>query len=1164
MKSYTKYHFKGRWVYLVVLAMIVGLLSGMGLSAETPKEILIGGMAVEFTDIYLTETGGEEDVDVTQPIDNGETKEVVYKLKLTHCKTLSTAQAIEVVLPEELKLIHDEEIPLKVNIPGGDIKVVGKCSFTAEDGIGIMTFNEVLKDYESANLGFAIGVNINAKKIPGEEGTRSIKFKVGEIEKGLDVNFTGETKQEEEIETPPILTKTHNKVDEAQGKIEWCIHLKAGSKDLKDVVIKDTYSNMQLKFDTLKKDGASYEAFEIKTEDDKDVITIHIPELLAGEVCDFYVVTNIKKDVYKEDAKEVTIKNTASLQDQEGNRLITKDEIDAVKIKVGWITKSGKYREEQKNGMLIKKIDWKVIINRNKQDIRGYVLNDYLPKGVALEKDSIKINNKLLDEISDIGSIDYIEDAGSKAYVLQGEKKSFQYEGGIKYEFHKELTDEQAHKEYTLTYTTIITDSATESINKGEYYNLVGIGESEEVFHDYKDGKIFYDYKGVGIKISDVTKQVTNYNWRNHEITWAVVANRHNNEVKEIEMIDTLPEGLKINPNTIKINQKLITTQGEAISDDGDIIAEYGYSEEARELTCKIYSKTGKTFNEYYTLEFSTEVTEKEVYANNFSEGKDYINRVKSVYTDIKGEKNESPEVTAKQKVTGLIISKHAGNYNAQDGEMTWLIVVNQKAIAMKDVVIMDTLEKTQKYIEGSIKVVAGDYAAKDPKTIDEAQNIMPTLIPEVKEDGRVITCNLGDIDKTYTIILKTKINKDSIFIPNEKAVIHNTASISSPSIFEGIKSVTVEKEINNDFVLKAGKQLDRDEPLKWYLIVNPNQVSLHEIVVTDCLSEGLKLRMDSVEVFKVTELTKEINGLIISDAEGLNKNKVNLDEERINYDKKTNTIRFSLGDITDCYLIVFQTVVTDTKPAKQYTNKASIEGLKEEKWQTGSKEIEVKTQFSRSWGSVELPTGTIEIIKLDDENHTPLKGAEFKLSDGICSMVVETDDEGKAIFDGLTLGKNYKVYESKAPEGYKLDAKVETITLNSSQTIQREFINKKESPSPSPSPTNEKTIEIIEKEKVPDKPNTDEEEPNKSEDNDKKNASDVDKNDNRNTDTAAQAEQAANQAVESVADTKAVLDNREALPKTGGNVEFTMLLGGAVIMLASGIDYYRRNKKKK
>ncbi|WP_157047787.1 collagen binding domain-containing protein [Cellulosilyticum ruminicola] len=886
--------------------------------------------------------------------------------------------------------------------------------------------------------------------------------------------------------------------------------------------------------------------------------------------CDFVMITGIKNEIYEVDHSKVNISNIASLRDKEGSKLTEHDAKDWVEIEVNWISKSSQYWEELKDGVTIRKIDWTVTVNSNQQDMSGYLLSDYFPVGLELEKRSIKINDIPIDEMSDIGTISYITEEGNKAYWKQGEKKSFHYKGGIKYQFKESLIFDNAHKVYKLTYTTRITDSVQDSINKGEYYNLAGIGKGAGAG---TGERVFYDYKGAGIRISDVTKRAQGYNTSSHEIIWQVVANRYNNSVKQICIQDTLPEGVKLNETTVKVNDQVINTEGKAISADGDIMAAYSYDQVNQQIICNIYSQSDKFFDQYYTLQFGTIVMEKSVYANNFEQGKDYINHVKVVYTDINDVLYTSPEKTASIKVTGQVLSKHIGDYNSQTGEMTWLIVVNHNRIAMENVIINDTLEEGQQYVEG--KVVEGDYSAKSLEEIEGAGNAMPTLVPQVKEGE--ITYNLGNIHTTYTIVLKTKVDKANVFIPNKKVVLHNTVSINSPSIFEDVKPVVIEKEINNDFVLKAGKQVDTNMPLEWYLLVNPNQVSLKSIIVKDCLSEELMPKTESIEVFRVTALTKEIKGLTIEDVEGLDKQKIILAEEQINYNKTNHTISFALGDITACYLIKFQVIVTADQPAKQYTNKATIEGIKEESWKMDSKEIEVKTQFSRSWGRVELPTGTIEIMKLDEENLMPLKGAEFKLNDGICSMTVETDDTGKAIFNGLTLGKTYKLYESKAPEGYKLNDKVEMIKLDSTQIVQLEFINKKELPSVNPSPdvngdkeyenndggkTYPIPVEVIKKDQEPTNPNS-YQKPIKSVPEDQKNYkdSDVERNNLQVTDDLNDNRK--NQAVESLVERKDILNNEETLPKTGGitGIDFTILLGSITMMMGVVVDYYRRKK---
>ena len=74
----------------------------------------------------------------------------------------------------------------------------------------------------------------------------------------------------------------------------------------------------------------------------------------------------------------------------------------------------------------------------------------------------------------------------------------------------------------------------------------------------------------------------------------------------------------------------------------------------------------------------------------------------------------------------------------------------------------------------------------------------------------------------------------------------------------------------------------------------------------------------------------------------------------------------------------------------------------------------------------------SIEIIKVDGDNKTPLQGAGFRLYDASNKQVAEgyTDANGKLTFSGLRLG-SYTYKEFKAPDGYVLDSTAYPAALN-------------------------------------------------------------------------------------------------------------------------------------
>ena len=74
----------------------------------------------------------------------------------------------------------------------------------------------------------------------------------------------------------------------------------------------------------------------------------------------------------------------------------------------------------------------------------------------------------------------------------------------------------------------------------------------------------------------------------------------------------------------------------------------------------------------------------------------------------------------------------------------------------------------------------------------------------------------------------------------------------------------------------------------------------------------------------------------------------------------------------------------------------------------------------------------SIEIVKVDADNKTPLQGAGFRLYDTSGKQVAEgyTDANGKLTFSGLRLG-SYTYKEFKAPDGYVLDTTAYSAALN-------------------------------------------------------------------------------------------------------------------------------------
>nr|WP_302595991.1 SpaA isopeptide-forming pilin-related protein [uncultured Cellulosilyticum sp.] len=1028
MQHGTIKHFKRRWVYLVVLAMIFQLMTGMGISAEATGKIFVGGMEVEVVDISLKDEHNQLIGTAENPITTNSTISVAYQFKLDKCKEISTNQAIKVKLPEVLKLIKDENIVLRVEDEEQNIKEVGICEFKAETGEGTIRFNEELKAYDTATLGFKIGVKIDESGIQ-EGGTKRVAFEVGTKEIGVNLTFKGDDEGDKE-ETPPTIEKSVEQVNEAAGTITWKVIVKAGNKGLEGAIVKESFNCDELTFKGVEKDDEAYNDYEKPIEvDGRTIIRIQVPKLNANQQCIFRVITEINDKVYDVENSSKEIKNTASLVDRTECNLTGEDATASTTIVVEWIKKSAKLVETIQNGEYIKKINWTVTVNSNHRNIAGWNFMDYLPQGTELMKETVKLNNKTV-------KLDY--DSNSTGKISYKDKnnnmQTLTYQGKMTYKFGPQ----EDHNTYVFTYATKIVDKQSldigkyiEYINYAEFTGLgTGIDETVHKYYDCASGKVSIN----------ATKKFGSYNKANHTITWNVIVNANNVELTKARMVDKIPAGLALDQNSISVEGTKIGTAETAIPHTS---LKASYDENKLKegiLECTISGQLTKEC----MIQFDTVVTDPNVYGTN-NPKTTYKNNV-DVYTqDGESEKEMHTTAYAVVPIKSTVINKQIGKYDYASGTATWLIVINESWLSIKNLVITDVIPKGQQYVEGSFKILRGKFTYDETKqqysngkqSLDSVTNYaskQPEIINVAEGQQLTYSCEgtpLETIDAIYTVVLKTKINPEVIYKPGEKAKISNKATITSPTLVEGGVSSEAEKTLNNSFVLKSGKQASIDEPIEWKIVINPNQVAITDVVITDVISKALKLDTDSIKLYKVA-----ITSTGAIDEE--NREAVAFDAKNVTYRADTNTFTFSFGkDITihECYELVFNTDVVTIKSEADYTNTVSLKGATLEKVEEATSEP-VKTQFSDSWGKVTKKKGTVKIRKIDAETEKALVGAEFILSDGKVSFVAETNEEGVALFEDIPLNKEYTVTESKAPSGYKqLMGALDKITLTHAET---------------------------------------------------------------------------------------------------------------------------------
>ncbi|MED1381092.1 SpaA isopeptide-forming pilin-related protein, partial [Bacillus mycoides] len=193
------------------------------------------------------------------------------------------------------------------------------------------------------------------------------------------------------------------------------------------------------------------------------------------------------------------------------------------------------------------------------------------------------------------------------------------------------------------------------------------------------------------------------------------------------------------------------------------------------------------------------------------------------------------------------------------------------------------------------------------------------------------------------------------------------------------------------------------------------------------------------------------------------------------------------------------------------------------------------------------LTTGSIELTKVDIDHRGTLEGAIFNILDHDGKIIREglkTDQHGKLIVNDLKPG-NYQLVETKAPEGYQLDASPISFTIEKAQAtpLQITVSNKKIESSPG---GDDKPITPPNKEEKPGKETSEELEKGNPETHGKETSEELEKG---NPETQTNKQQ----------------DDRnidKKLPNTGHKKDHTQAAG--IVLLLAGLLSILATKRKK
>ena len=227
---------------------------------------------------------------------------------------------------------------------------------------------------------------------------------------------------------------------------------------------------------------------------------------------------------------------------------------------------------------------------------------------------------------------------------------------------------------------------------------------------------------------------------------------------------------------------------------------------------------------------------------------------------------------------------------------------------------------------------------------------------------------------------------------------------------------------------------------------VNAENKPLTNAIVLDKLStDGMSYVKDS---FVVKKGTWAVNSNLKLELKNATRVSV-----PVNFDASQKSFQVNLGNVAanEGYSIYYKVKIAKTpENGQQFLNNVTLKA---------DKVTETKNNpfvYQNAGGEAEGYNYSVKIKKVDSETNAALAGASFNVirtSTNETVKSVTTDANGEALIDGL-LNTEYKLVETKAPEGYQLNKEaivVKTTDFNTSKIALKTISNKKIPKEPTP-----------------------------------------------------------------------------------------------------------------
>ena len=682
----------------------------------------------------------------------------------TNGKTLNNA-VIKDTLPKGLKLTGTQvyllNIDLKGNITGEGQQLTEKTDYTVSDNGTVTLIGNYSKTQQAFRIKYA--TDIEADAIPNEGGDVTFVNNATLINNGKDYPAQATVT----ASYGKLLDKKYDGASWSQ-KLNWTINYNAGDKKLPaGTVLTDNLSGAQEYTGTPKlvyTDGPNsgqevkQADYEITYNSDKTQMTIKFTSSLEQAVKITYQ-TQVNTPING----STTIGNSA---ESNGKTVTVGDQ----KVDEQGIVKSlGAVDYNAKT------VVWNVTINHGQQEMTNWSATDIIPNGLTLVDDT---------------SFVLIDVTTNKALVR-----------GTDYQFTKTATGfeielsgayQTTSDEFLLTYKT---NFDTKKLIGNTWTNTIAATWTDKngVPHQNNGSADFIPKEEF---VTDGTKSGS-YNAVNKHITWTVVANYNQRELKNAKLVDTLTGDPEYVTDSAKLYEATINQDGSYTLSSKQVDTNIDYAKDSRTLTANLPENSNKA----YVMIFETSLEGKVIDAPSYDNTAKYTND------------GQDKDLTAKVSVpNGGTVAYKTGEQDKEDSAYAvWNITVNPEQSTLKDVTVVDkpstnqVLDKSDVVVYGTKIATNGAITVDKTNVLTEGKDYSINITTDQTSGEQVMTIKfLHEISTAYSVHYRTLINSSKI-----NDTLSNTVTVTGTGKKVVNKEVTTSHEVVNNSGTAEGTNLD-------------------------------------------------------------------------------------------------------------------------------------------------------------------------------------------------------------------------------------------------------------------------------------------------------------------------------------------------------------------